>query len=60
MRLQFAPALARVRLDDLGAVQIQSEEGIDSNEDNAGVCVDETLGISVENGVKDCSVRKSR
>ncbi|KAI3483202.1 hypothetical protein L1887_53982 [Cichorium endivia] len=53
MWLELALASSGVGLDDLGAVEAEAVERVDGDEDDAGVGVDDALGVSVEDGVKD-------
>lgn len=52
MGLELTSTLARICLDDLRAVQIELEEGIDGDEHDTRVGVNESLRISIENGME--------
>jgi hypothetical protein len=54
VRFEFTFAAARVGLDDGVIVDGEGGEGVDGNEDDAGVGVDGAEGIAVKDGVKDC------
>ena len=53
MGFELSSSATIVGLDDFWTVECDALEGVDSNEDDSGVCVDAVLGITIADCVKD-------
>ena len=53
MGLQLPSLTASIRLDDLGAIEVDALEGIDGNEDDTTVGVYAMLRVAISDGVEN-------
>ena len=53
MGLKFASPPAVVCLDDFGTIEGDTLEGVYSDEDDSGVCINAVLGVTIADCVKD-------
>lgn len=53
MWLQLASPTTTICLNDLGAIERDALEGIDSDEDDSTVGIDAMLGIAIANGMQN-------
>jgi hypothetical protein len=51
---KFSSLSSTVCLDDFGAILGKTLKGVHGNQNNATVCIDTMLSISVANGVEYC------
>ena len=55
MWLKLASPPAVVSLNDFGAIECDTLEGVDSDENDSRICVDAVLGVTIANCMKDWS-----
>ena len=55
MWFEISPPPAVVSLNDFGAIECDTLEGVDSDENDSRICVDAVLGVTIANCMKDWS-----
>jgi len=56
MGLQLAPLPATVGLNDFRSIECDALEGVNGDENNSTVGVDAMLGVTIADGVEDCTM----